>query len=89
VTTPRFRTFDDFQAHLDALGMFHMDLGLGRMERALARLGLDAPFCASVQVVGTNAKGSTSTLLAAVLTAQARPSMRKRIDCPTWPCRTT
>ncbi len=70
MTTPRFQSFKDFQAHLDALGMFHMDLALGRMERALARLGLDAPFCASVQVVGTNAKGSTSTLLAAVLTAQ-------------------
>lgn len=67
--TPRFATYDDVQAHLDRLGMFHMDLGLGRMERVLDALGLTAPPFAVAQVVGTNGKGSTSTFLATIGTA--------------------
>lgn len=59
-----FRTFADLLAHLDGLGMFHMDLGLGRMEAALANLGLSRPRFRAVQVVGTNGKGSTSLYLA-------------------------
>ncbi|WP_243311737.1 bifunctional folylpolyglutamate synthase/dihydrofolate synthase [Fundidesulfovibrio agrisoli] len=46
-----------------------MDMGLSRMERALAALGLTRPACPGVQVVGTNGKGSTSTMLAAMLAA--------------------
>lgn len=48
--------------------MFHMDLGLGRVSAALAALGLDSPPFLSVQVAGTNGKGSTSTFLARILT---------------------
>ncbi|HEU6437998.1 MAG TPA: bifunctional folylpolyglutamate synthase/dihydrofolate synthase [Nitratidesulfovibrio sp.] len=64
-----FATYNDVQAHLDGLGMFHMDLGLGRMERVLDALGLAAPPFTVAQVVGTNGKGSTSTFLAAIGTA--------------------
>ncbi|HCG04973.1 MAG TPA: bifunctional folylpolyglutamate synthase/dihydrofolate synthase [Desulfovibrio sp.] len=64
-----FATYDDVQAHLDRLGMFHMDLGLGRMERVLDGLSLTAPPFTVAQVVGTNGKGSTSTFLAAIGTA--------------------
>uniref|UniRef100_B8DLJ7 Dihydrofolate synthase/folylpolyglutamate synthase n=1 Tax=Nitratidesulfovibrio vulgaris (strain DSM 19637 / Miyazaki F) TaxID=883 RepID=B8DLJ7_NITV9 len=64
-----FATYDDVQSHLDRLGMFHMDLGLGRMERVLDALSLAAPPFTVAQVVGTNGKGSTSTFLAAVGTA--------------------
>lgn len=64
-----FATYDDVQAHLDRLGMFHMDLGLGRMERVLDALSLAAPPFTVAQVVGTNGKGSTSTFLAAIGTA--------------------
>ncbi|BFR47743.1 bifunctional folylpolyglutamate synthase/dihydrofolate synthase [Nitratidesulfovibrio sp. HK-II] len=64
-----FATYDDVQAHLDKLGMFHMDLGLGRMERVLDALSLTAPPFTVAQVVGTNGKGSTSTFLAAIGTA--------------------
>lgn len=64
-----FATYDDVQAHLDRLGMFHMDLGLGRMERVLDALALAAPPFTVAQVVGTNGKGSTSTFLAAIGTA--------------------
>ena len=64
-----FATYNDVQAHLDRLGMFHMDLGLGRMERVLDALGLTAPPFTVAQVVGTNGKGSTSTFLVAIGTA--------------------
>lgn len=64
-----FATYDDVQAHLNRLGMFHMDLGLGRMERVLDALSLAAPPFIVAQVVGTNGKGSTSTFLAAIGTA--------------------
>ncbi|MBZ2172534.1 bifunctional folylpolyglutamate synthase/dihydrofolate synthase [Nitratidesulfovibrio sp. SRB-5] len=64
-----FATYDDVQSHLDRLGMFHMDLGLGRMERVLDALSLAAPPFTVAQVVGTNGKGSTSTFLAAIGTA--------------------
>ena len=66
---PRFDDFAAFQAHLDGLGLFHMDLGLDRVTSALNRLGLSRPDCPSVQVAGTNGKGSTSVLLAEMLSA--------------------
>nr|WP_279343278.1 Mur ligase family protein [Fundidesulfovibrio terrae] len=49
--------------------MFHMDLGLGRIQAALEALGLAHPPYRSVQVVGTNGKGSTSTFLAEILSS--------------------
>lgn len=64
-----FASYDDVQAHLDRLGMFHMDLGLGRIEHVLDALSLAAPPFTVAQVVGTNGKGSTSTFLAAIGTA--------------------
>lgn len=64
-----FRNFQDIQSHLDALGMFHIDLGLDRMRRALAALGLERPPFVVVQVLGTNGKGSTSTFLAGLCAA--------------------
>lgn len=64
-----FRSFPDVRRHLDALGMFHMDLGLDRMRRVLRALDLHrAPFV-TVQVLGTNGKGSTSAFLAALCAA--------------------
>ena len=65
-----FRHFDDVQNHLDHLGLFHMDFGLDRMRAALAALGLLAPPFTTVQIVGTNGKGSTSTFLSSVARAQ-------------------
>lgn len=61
-----FRDFSDVEAHLDSLGMFHMDLGLSRVEHALASLGLTDPPFKVVHVVGTNGKGSTSRCIAAL-----------------------
>ena len=65
-----FRTFDDVQDHLDRLGLFHMDFSLDRMRRAVAALGLEAAAPRlTVQVLGTNGKGSTSTFLASLARA--------------------
>ncbi|MEW5775049.1 MAG: bifunctional folylpolyglutamate synthase/ dihydrofolate synthase [Thermodesulfobacteriota bacterium] len=61
---PAFPDFASLAAHLDRLGMFHMDLGLDRTRRALAALGLGRPPFAVAHVVGTNGKGSTSLYLA-------------------------
>ncbi len=65
----RFLGFHDFREYLDGLGLFHMDMGLGRMRAALDALGLAAPSCLSTQVVGTNGKGSTSAMLSEMLQA--------------------
>lgn len=49
--------------------MHHMDLGLHRVHSALAALDLARLPYPCAQIVGTNGKGSTSTVLAGVLTA--------------------
>ena len=64
-----FHSYEDVVRHLDSLGLFHMDMGLGRMERALRALGLDKLRCPAVQIVGTNGKGSTSAFLQAIAMA--------------------
>ncbi len=51
------------------MGLFHMDMGLDRMHRALAALGLTRLPHVGAQVVGTNGKGGTATLLAALCAA--------------------
>lgn len=58
----RFKTFEDVENYLDSLGMFHMELGLERMEKAKFLLGLRFT-CPIFHVVGTNGKGSTATFL--------------------------
>ncbi len=60
-------TFLEFQARLDALGLFHMDLTLERMRAFVERAGM--PDFAVLHVVGTNGKGSTATMLAELLAA--------------------
>ena len=57
------KNFAEVLAHLNGLGLFHMEMGLERMRRALEKLGLTRFPCPSVQIVGTNGKGSTATFL--------------------------
>lgn len=64
-----FHSFAEIQSHLDSLGLFHMDLSLDRMRRALAALDLTRPPFAVVQILGTNGKGSTAAFLASLCTA--------------------
>lgn len=59
-----FRQAGDILRHLDGLGLFHVELGLSRMQRALAALDLARPPFLVAQVLGTNGKGSTSAFLA-------------------------
>lgn len=65
----RFHSFADIQRHLDSLGLFHMDMRLGRMDDALAKLKIFRPPFVVAQVLGTNGKGSTSTFLASLAQA--------------------
>lgn len=62
----KLSSFDHFEAYLDSLGLFSMQLGLERMTVALGRLGLGRPPAVVVHVVGTNGKGSTSGFLDAL-----------------------
>lgn len=64
-----FHNFQDILAHLDGLGLFHMDMRLDRMRRALTALNLTRPPFTVVQILGTNGKGSTAAFLAALCTA--------------------
>ena len=66
---PAFADFAALAAHLEHLGLFRMRPGLDRMRAALDRLALRRPPCCVVQIVGTNGKGSTSTMLAALAQA--------------------
>jgi dihydrofolate synthase/folylpolyglutamate synthase len=50
-------------AYLDKLGLFRMKPGLERMRAVLEHMRLRRPFYYLAQVVGTNGKGSVSTML--------------------------
>ena len=64
--TPFFADFAALSSYLDELGLFRMTPGLERITAMLERLGLHRPPFVVVQVVGTNGKGSTSTMLASL-----------------------
>ncbi len=65
MAVPAFAAFADLSRHLDALGLFRIRPELGRLRTVLREL--DIHFGGrTVQVAGTNGKGSTSTFLAAL-----------------------
>ena len=64
-----FQNVREVLAHLDGLGLFHMDLSLNRMHRALGALDLTQPPSTVVQILGTNGKGSTAAFLASLCMA--------------------
>lgn len=59
-----FNTWANLESWLSQKGLFHIELGLGRIKEALAECGLAHPDLRIVQVLGTNGKGSTSVALA-------------------------
>lgn len=65
----KFADFPSFERYLSGLGMFHMRLGMGRMQVARRRLGISSPRPALAQVVGTNGKGSTAFFLSRIAQA--------------------
>ncbi|MCC7462629.1 MAG: bifunctional tetrahydrofolate synthase/dihydrofolate synthase [Gammaproteobacteria bacterium] len=66
------RTLADWLAYQQLLHPHTIELGLERVQRVAARLDLTATGCPTAIVGGTNGKGSTATLLAALLTAAGR-----------------
>ena len=92
-----FSDFTHIEQHLDSLGLFHMDMGLDRMRHALSALGLVRPPFVTVQVLGTNGKGSTAAFLASLCAVHGlraglytsphfvSPTERIRIDGRPWP----
>ena len=89
---PLLSSAEDLLRCLDRLNFFHMDLSLSRMNKVLDELGLTRPPFFTIQVCGTNGKGSTATFLAALLRAHglrtglytsphfATPAERVQID---------
>jgi dihydrofolate synthase/folylpolyglutamate synthase len=63
----RFTDYTQLTQYMDGLGLFHMDLGLGRMEAFWAARGM--PGFPVVHVVGTNGKGSTSAFFCSIARA--------------------
>lgn len=73
-SSSEFPDFATFSSYLDGLGLFHMELSPHRMVAALKGLGLTSLPHLAAQVVGTNGKGSTAALLAALLAAHGLPT---------------
>ena len=65
----RFATLEEWLAWQETLHSQDIEFGLERVERVLARLGLQAPAFTVITVGGTNGKGSCVALLDAMLRA--------------------
>ena len=60
-------TYEHALAYFESLGKFGIQLGLARIEALLERLGHPERRFRSVHVTGTNGKGSTTAMIAAIL----------------------
>src|ERR1700677_5091576 len=58
---------EDGERHLRSLELFGMRFGLDRMRRMMTALGHPEREFASIHVVGTNGKSSTTRMIAAIL----------------------
>lgn len=66
---PRFKTLDEWLHWQETLHPVRIDLGLERIRRVAARMGLLSPGHAIITVAGTNGKGSSVALLESILQA--------------------
>ncbi|HMM22841.1 MAG TPA: folylpolyglutamate synthase/dihydrofolate synthase family protein [Selenomonadales bacterium] len=62
-------TYEEALSYLASLGKFGMNLGLARIEKLLELMGHPERQYKTVHITGTNGKGSTAAMLAAVLRA--------------------
>jgi dihydrofolate synthase/folylpolyglutamate synthase len=62
-------TYEEALEYLATLGKFGINLGLARIEKLLALMGHPERQYKTIHVTGTNGKGSTAAMLAAVLKA--------------------
>lgn len=62
-------TFEQAKNHIEGRKPLGMNFGLERMERALALLGRPDKALRVIHIAGTNGKGSTAAMIAAMLTA--------------------
>src|SRR5437773_4298296 len=63
----RFWSLADAERYLNSLELFGMRFGLDRMRRLMTVLGSPQERFASIHVVGTNGKSSTTRMIAAIL----------------------
>lgn len=61
-----FTDYNAFIHYMDTLGVFHINPSLTEISAVLERMKLTTPSFAVVQVLGTNGKGSTSSMLSAL-----------------------
>lgn len=64
--TPPLNTLDDWLAHCEQLHPTAIDMGLARIRTVAERMKISFS-CPVISVAGTNGKGSTCTMLAAIL----------------------
>ncbi len=58
-----FESFPIFEDFINSLGQFRVEMGLERMNKGLVLIGYHPGSLPSVQIVGTNGKGSTACFL--------------------------
>ena len=64
--TIQFSDYEAFTHYMDTLGVFHINPSLEEISAVLERMQLARPSFKVVQVLGTNGKGSTSSMLSAL-----------------------
>lgn len=64
--TIQFSNYDAFTHYMDTLGVFHINPSLTEVSAVLERMQLSRPPFTVIQVLGTNGKGSTSSMLSAL-----------------------
>lgn len=68
MSAPFFSSIADFNKYLDNIGIFHINPSLDAISKVLDNINMAKPGFAVCQIVGTNGKGSTSSMLSSLCT---------------------